>query len=62
MIKDAEDVGEDFAEEARKIHLEEAPPRGIYGEASLAEVKELMDEGIEWIEKVFQLDQEKSIL
>lgn len=43
----AEYVGPRFAEEARKIHDEEMPARGIYGEASLAEVKELHDDGIE---------------
>lgn len=43
----AEYVGPRFAEEARKIHDEDAPARGIYGEASLAEVKELHDDGIE---------------
>ncbi len=30
----AEYVGPKFAEEARKIHYEEAPARGIYGEAT----------------------------
>lgn len=43
----AEYVGPRFAEEARKIHDDDAPARGIYGEASLAEVKELHDDGIE---------------
>lgn len=39
-------VGPRFAEEARKIHYEEAPARSIYGEASAAEMKELSDEGV----------------
>jgi hypothetical protein len=43
----SEYVGRRFAEEARKIHLDEAPQRGIYGEASLEDVKALADEGIE---------------
>ncbi len=43
----AEYVGPRFAEEARKIHYEESEARGIYGEASLAEAKELHEEGIE---------------
>ena len=42
----AENVGKNFAEEARKIHYEEAPERGIYGEASLDDVRALADEGI----------------
>lgn len=41
-----EDVGRQFAEEARKIHYEEVQPRGIRGEASSKEVEELQEEGI----------------
>jgi hypothetical protein len=40
-------VGGAFAEEARKIHYGETDPRGIYGETSDDEAKELQDEGIE---------------
>lgn len=40
-------VGTEFAEEARKIHYGEADERGIYGEATINEAKELDDEGIE---------------
>lgn len=43
----AEDVGELFPEEARKIHYGETERRGIIGQASLNEVRELIDEGIE---------------
>jgi hypothetical protein len=43
----AENVGPRFAEEARKMHYEEAPVRGIYGEASRNEVEGLHAEGIE---------------
>ena len=39
-------VGEKFPEEARKIHYGEASERGIYGEASGKDVKELIDEGV----------------
>lgn len=39
-------VGPRFAEEARKIHYEEAPPRSIYGEASASEMKDLAEEGV----------------
>ena len=39
-------VGSRFAEEARKIHYEEAPPRSIYGEATAGEARELAEEGI----------------
>jgi hypothetical protein len=41
-----ENVGENFAEEARAIHYGEAEERGIYGEATLAEAKELLEEDI----------------
>ncbi len=43
----SEDVGERFPEEARKIHYGETDARGIIGQASLAEVRDLIDEGIE---------------
>ena len=43
----AEYVGPNFAEEARKIHYDEAPNRGIYGEASKRDVVALLDEGID---------------
>ena len=42
----ADDVGADFPEEARKIHYGEAEERNIYGEATLDEAKSLNDEGI----------------
>ncbi len=41
------DVGENFAEEARKIHYGEEPERGIRGTATHEERLELLDEGIE---------------
>ena len=45
----AEYVGPRFAEEALKIHHDDAPSRGIYGEASVDEVKALHDEGVDCI-------------
>ncbi|MCZ8236057.1 MAG: DUF1178 family protein [Inhella sp.] len=42
-----EDVGGRFAEEVRRIHAQEAPERPIRGRASLDQVAELRDEGIE---------------
>ncbi|MGB0681836.1 MAG: DUF1178 family protein [Magnetovibrionaceae bacterium] len=41
-----ENVGEKFPEEARKMHYGEAEERGIFGDATLEEAKELHDEGI----------------
>ena len=45
--ENAENVGPRFPEEARKIHYGEIEERPIYGEASLAEAKELLEEGVE---------------
>ena len=45
--KNADYVGEQFAEEARKIHYGEADKRNIYGEASKEEARELVEEGID---------------
>lgn len=39
-------VGDKFAEEARKIHYDEAEKRSIHGEATDDEARELADEGI----------------
>ena len=44
----SEYVGERFSEEARKIHYEETPARGIYGEATRDEARALSEEGIEF--------------
>jgi hypothetical protein len=45
--ENADYVGNDFAEEARKIHFGEAKQRGIYGEATGEEVKSLLDDGVD---------------
>ena len=42
----ADDVGEKFPDEARKIHYGEAEARDIYGEATSAEATSLNKEGI----------------
>ncbi len=39
-------VGEEFPAEARRIHAGEAEERGIYGEASPAEVRRLVEDGV----------------
>jgi hypothetical protein len=46
--KNAEYVGPRFAEEALKIHDEEAVARNIYGEASRDEVDYLLEEGVDF--------------
>src|SRR5262249_49725767 len=46
-VKNAENVGRKFPDEARKMHYGEIEHRSIYGEASPQEAKELHEEGIE---------------
>lgn len=43
----AEYVGPNFAEEARKIHYGETEERQIYGESTMKEAVELVEEGID---------------
>lgn len=47
IISKTEDVGNQFAQEARKIHYKEAPERSIRGQATADETAELREEGIE---------------
>jgi len=47
VLAQTEDVGERFAEEARRMHYDEAPERGIRGSATPEEVQALAEEGIE---------------
>ena len=46
ITANAENVGERFPEEARKIHYGESEERSIYGEASSEDVKDLVEEGV----------------
>ena len=43
----SEDVGDSFAEEARKIHYKESPERSIRGQTTVDEAEALREEGIE---------------
>jgi hypothetical protein len=47
VTKTAENVGDRFADEARKMHYGETEHRSIYGQANPVEARELWDEGIE---------------
>jgi hypothetical protein len=47
VLAQPEDVGDRFAEEARRMHYDEAPERGIRGSASAEDVQALAEEGIE---------------
>lgn len=48
VLESSENVGDKFADEARKIHREEVEPRNIYGNATADEAKSLSDEGVEF--------------
>jgi hypothetical protein len=45
--QNADYVGPNFAEDARKIHYGETEHRHIYGEATIEEAKELVEEGVD---------------
>ena len=47
MLEHTEDVGERFADEARRIHYGEVARRGIRGQATRGDAEALRDEGSE---------------
>ena len=47
VIQNTEDVGDRFAEEARRMHYGETDSRNIRGQASRQEAVELIEEGID---------------
>ena len=47
IVKSADNVGERFPNEARKMHYGEIEHRPIYGEASSDEARALIEEGVE---------------
>lgn len=47
LARQAEDVGDRFADEARRIHYGDAEERAIRGRSEPEEVRALMEEGIE---------------
>ena len=48
LTRNADYVGDKFAEEARRIHYEETDKRAIYGEATREDAHEMAEEGIEF--------------
>lgn len=56
--ENADYVGKDFPEEARKIHYGETAERHIYGEASPEEARELIEEGVDIAALPPDLDEE----
>lgn len=49
MREKADNVGPNFAEEARKIHFGEVEPRGIYGEATPEQARGLVEDGVQFM-------------
>ena len=47
VLKNADNVGNKFPDEARKMHYGDIEHRAIYGEATTEEARALIDEGIE---------------
>jgi hypothetical protein len=46
IIANTDDVGERFPQEARAIHVGDAPARSIRGQASLDEARALVEDGV----------------
>jgi hypothetical protein len=49
MRENSDYVGDKFAVEARKIHFGETEARGIYGEATPDEARDLIEDGVEFM-------------
>ena len=49
LIERTDNVGLEFAEEARKIHYDEVPKRAIRGQATREDADALRDEGIDFM-------------
>jgi hypothetical protein len=47
VVQNAENVGQGFADEARRMHYGEIEQRSIYGEAAPSEARDLIEEGID---------------
>jgi len=46
LLKDSEWVGDRFADEARSMHLGEVEARPVHGQATAAEARALVDDGV----------------
>jgi hypothetical protein len=49
MLEQTQDVGSQFAEEARKIHYGESEARAIRGQATPQQTRDLLEEGVQVI-------------
>jgi hypothetical protein len=61
IINNSEDVGTAFAEEAKKIHYGESEKRSIRGQATLEEVKELNEEGVDILPMPEQINDKRKL-
>lgn len=61
LVAETEDVGENFAAEARRIHYNEAPERGIRGTSSAEERRALAEEGIDVIALPFPVPPKRTL-
>ncbi|WP_300648078.1 DUF1178 family protein [Paenalcaligenes sp.] len=59
VIKNTDDVGDNFAQEARKMHEGESPERAIRGSATVEEYQSLREEGIAVLPIPEFLDEDK---
>ena len=55
--KNCKNVGNNFSQEARKIHYDKKTSKGIYGKASTEETNKLIEEGIDvatipWVDRL----------
>ena len=60
LKKNCDDVGDNFANEARKIHSGKSKDRAIYGKATADETKELIKDGIEFTKLPWIDDKKKN--
>lgn len=59
LVRSADNVGENFAQEARRIHEGEAPERAIRGTATREEFEALAEDGIAALPVPAMLDDDK---
>jgi len=61
MLQNTEDVGSQFADEARRIHYGESRMRAIRGETTMDDAHALLDEGIDVIPLILPAPHKKSL-
>jgi len=61
IVKNTDDVGADFVEEAKKIHYGEVGARNIRGVANKEEVAALLEEGVDILSLPVVLNEKKKL-